>query len=75
VLVPVGLNYLMWSVSAVNIWFKLVPGSHKISGVCYIEVSHKRSSISCMFDFLRILRLFLCNLKHSVSTSIDVSDR
>jgi hypothetical protein len=26
-----GLKFIMWSFSAGNVWFKLFPGSHKIS--------------------------------------------
>jgi hypothetical protein len=47
VLVPVGLNFLMWDVSAVNVWFKLFPDSHKISGDCSTEIQHKRI-VACL---------------------------
>ena len=55
----------MWNISAGNIWFKLFAGSHKISADFTTEIPHKRRSISCMFVDLCILRLFLCNSKHS----------
>jgi hypothetical protein len=59
VLLPVGLNFLMWNIGAGDVWFKLFPGLHKISGDCSTEISYKRKSISCMFHDLCIPRLFL----------------
>jgi hypothetical protein len=70
VLVPVGFNFLMWNFSAGNIWFKLFPGSHKISGDCNTEIPHKRSSISCRFDDLCVPRLFFCELNLSEHTAL-----
>jgi hypothetical protein len=70
VLLPVGLNFLMWSISVGNVWLKLFPGSHKISGFGSKEIPHKRRSISCMFDDLGIPRLFLYKSKHSEYTSL-----
>jgi len=45
VLVPVGLNILMSTFSAGNIWFKLFPGSHKIWGDCNTEIPYKKRLI------------------------------
>ena len=69
-LVPVGLNVLMWHISAGNDWFKLFPGSHKISAGCNTEIPHKRKSILCTFVDLYIPRLFLCKSKHSEHSSL-----
>jgi len=55
VLVPVGLNLLMWSFSAGNVWFKLFPSSYKIWCDGNTEIPHKSRSISCTFDYLCIL--------------------
>jgi len=60
--VAVGLNFLMWNISAGNVWFKLFQDSHKISGDCNIEMPYKRKSFSCMFDDLCFPLLFLCEL-------------
>ena len=71
-LVPVGLNFLMWNISAGNVSFKLFAGSHKISAGCNTEIPHKRSSISCMFVDLCITHLFLCTSKHSEHISLGL---
>ena len=70
VLVPVRLHFLMSSFSAGNFWFKLFPCSHQISGNCNNEIPHKKSSISCMIDYLYTPCLLLCKSKHSENTSL-----
>ena len=68
--VPIGLNFLMWNFSAVKVWLKLFPGSHKISCDCNTEIQLKRRSISCMFDDLCVPHLLLYISKHAEHTSL-----
>ena len=71
-LVPVGLNFLMWSFIAGNVWFKLFPGSHKMWRDYNTEIPHKRTPINCMFDYFYIPRLFLSKSKHSEHNSLGL---
>jgi hypothetical protein len=72
VLVPAGLNFFMWSISAGNGWFKFIVVLHKISGDCSTEIQHKGRSVICILGYLYIPRLFLYKSKFSECTSLGL---